>query len=154
MDLKDRYDLRPSAWIEPHGSWGKGKVMLMEIPTPDETNDNIVAFWNPDERPQKGQPLQFAYRMHWTMNEAALHDGNNAWVRQTFRTDGEVMQPNLIRKLDGSTAMLVDFEGPALSRLPADTAVDAQVSVSDNADVLERVLQRNGPIQGWRRVHR
>lgn len=149
-DLKDRYDLRPSAWIEPHGSWGKGKVMLMEIPTPDETNDNIVAFWNPDERPQKGQPLQFAYRMHWTMNEAALHDGNNAWVRQTFRTDGEVMQPNLIRKLDGSTAMLVDFEGPALSRLPADTAVDAQVSVSDNADVLERVVQRNGPIQGWR----
>jgi len=44
-DLKDRYDLRPSAWIEPQGQWGKGRVTLMEIPTPDETNDNIVAFW-------------------------------------------------------------------------------------------------------------
>src|SRR5690606_5424091 len=47
-DLKDRYDLRPSAWIEPQNDWGKGKVTLMEIPTADETNDNIVAFWTPD----------------------------------------------------------------------------------------------------------
>ncbi|MFX7763976.1 glucan biosynthesis protein, partial [Acinetobacter baumannii] len=31
-DLKDRYDLRPSAWIEPKGDWGKGAVQLVEIP--------------------------------------------------------------------------------------------------------------------------
>ncbi len=31
-DLKDRYDLRPSAWIEPQGNWGRGKVELVEIP--------------------------------------------------------------------------------------------------------------------------
>ncbi|MCX5926961.1 MAG: glucan biosynthesis protein, partial [Cyanobium sp. LacPavin_0920_WC12_MAG_63_22] len=46
-DLDDRYDKRPSAWIEPKGDWGKGTVDLVEIPTADETNDNIVAFWNP-----------------------------------------------------------------------------------------------------------
>ncbi len=44
-DLDDRYDLRPSARITPKGDWGKGKVELVEIPTNDETNDNIVAYW-------------------------------------------------------------------------------------------------------------
>ena len=51
-DLDDRYDLRPSARIEPKGDWGKGKVELVEIPTADETNDNIVAFWTPDTLPE------------------------------------------------------------------------------------------------------
>lgn len=68
-DLDDRYDLRPSAWIEPKGDWGKGTVELVEIPTPDETNDNIVAFWNPETQPEVGKPLDFAYRLHWTMDE-------------------------------------------------------------------------------------
>jgi glucans biosynthesis protein len=149
-DLKDRYDLRPSAWIEPHGDWGKGKVTLMEIPTPDETNDNIVAFWTPDAPPQKGQMLQFAYRMHWTTDEPALHGQDNAWVRQTFHTDGEQLQANLIRQLDGSSAFLIDFEGPVLAKLPADAAVNAQVSVGDNAELLESTVQRNPAIKGWR----
>lgn len=149
-DLKDRYDLRPSAWIEPQGKWGKGKVELVEIPTADETNDNIVAFWTPDVQPVKGEARQFAYRMHWTTDEAALHGPDNAWVRQTFNAAGELMQPNLIRKLDGSTALLVDFEGPVLAKLPDNAAVTSQVSVGDNAELLENVLERNTAIQGWR----
>ncbi len=36
--------LRPSAWVTPKGEWGKGSVELVEIPTNDETNDNIVAY--------------------------------------------------------------------------------------------------------------
>ena len=36
---------RPSVWVEPKGDWGKGAVMLVELPTADETVDNIVAFW-------------------------------------------------------------------------------------------------------------
>ncbi|MFX5656648.1 glucan biosynthesis protein, partial [Acinetobacter baumannii] len=55
-DLKDRYDLRPSAWIEPKGDWGKGAVQLVEIPTADETNDNIVAYWVPAQQPARGTP--------------------------------------------------------------------------------------------------
>jgi glucans biosynthesis protein len=41
-DLDDRYDLRPSAWVEPKGDWGKGKVELVEIPTADESISAIV----------------------------------------------------------------------------------------------------------------
>ncbi|CDI93657.1 glucan biosynthesis protein D [Pseudomonas aeruginosa PA38182] len=112
-DLDDRYDLRPSAWIEPKGDWGKGTVELVEIPTPDETNDNIVAFWNPETQPEVGKPLDFAYRLHWTMDEDELHDPKSSWVKQTMRSVGDVKQKNLIRQQDGSTALVVDFEGPA-----------------------------------------
>ena len=59
------YDRRPSVWVEPKGNWGRGAVMLVEIPTLDETFDNIVAFWNPAEKPQPGQELLFGYRLYW-----------------------------------------------------------------------------------------
>ncbi len=149
-DLKDRYDLRPSAWIVPEGDWGKGKVELVEIPTPDETNDNIVAFWTPDTLPPKGQPLRADYTIHWTLDERALLDQKLAWVKQTLRSAGEVMQPNLIRHLDGSIGLTVDFEGPVLATLPAGTPVQLQLSAGENAEILEQTLQPNPPIQGWR----
>ncbi len=56
-DLGARYDLRPSAWVEPKGSWGAGRVELVQIPSPDETNDNIVAYWVPDAAPEPRKPL-------------------------------------------------------------------------------------------------
>jgi glucans biosynthesis protein len=63
------YDRRPSLWVEPKMitpiGWGKGSVELVELPAPDETYDNIVAFWHPAEKPQPGQELLFSYRLHW-----------------------------------------------------------------------------------------
>ncbi len=149
-DLKDRYDLRPSAWIEPQGNWGKGHVTLMEIPTPDETNDNIVAFWTPEGTNRKGEMLEFAYRMHWTTDEPALHGADNAWVKQTLHTESEELQANLIRKLDGASAFMIDFEGPAVAQLPSGAAINPQVSVDNNAELLGVNIQRNPAIQGWR----
>ncbi|SDI38908.1 glucan biosynthesis protein G [Pseudomonas panipatensis] len=149
-DLDDRYDLRPSAWIEPMGDWGKGSVELVEIPTPDETNDNIVAFFNPEKRPEPGQSLDYSYRLHWTMDEDALHSQKIALVKQTLRSVGDVKQANLIRQPDGSTALVVDFEGANLKALPADAPVTTQVSTDDNAEVKENNLRYNPVTQGWR----
>jgi glucans biosynthesis protein len=59
------YDLRPSVWVEPKAGWGKGAVMLVELPTSDETADNVVAFWNPADKPQRGQELLYGYRLYW-----------------------------------------------------------------------------------------
>ena len=59
------YDLRPSLWVEPKSAWGKGAVQLLEIPTLDETFDNIVAFWHPERQPQPGEELLYGYRLHW-----------------------------------------------------------------------------------------
>ncbi|AZD64347.1 glucans biosynthesis protein [Pseudomonas chlororaphis] len=149
-DLDDRYDKRPSAWIEPKGDWGKGTVDLVEIPTADETNDNIVAFWSPEKQPEPGQAFDFAYRLHWTMDEASLHSPDSAWVEQTLRSTGDVKQSNLIRQPDGSVAYLVDFEGPSLAALPEDTEVRSQVSVGDNAELVENSVRYNPETKGWR----
>jgi glucans biosynthesis protein len=59
------YDLRPSLWVEPKAGWGKGAVQLLELPTVDETFDNIVAFWNPERKPQPGEELLYGYRLYW-----------------------------------------------------------------------------------------
>lgn len=153
-DLDDRYDLRPSGWVEVLGDWGKGKVELVEIPTPDETNDNIVAFWTPETQPQPGQPLEMKYRLHFTMDEPALHDPALAWVSQTRLSTGDVKQPNLIRQPDGTTAYVVDFEGPALAKLAPDAPVHAQVSLSDNGELVEKSIRYNPVTKGWRLILR
>ncbi|QJI32301.1 glucan biosynthesis protein G [Pseudomonas sp. ADAK18] len=149
-DLDDNYDKRPSAWIEPEGDWGKGSVDLVEIPTADETNDNIVAFWSPETLPEPGKPLDVSYRLHWTLDDAAYHSPDSSWVKQTLRSTGDVKQSNLIRQPDGSVAYLVDFEGPALKKLPADAPVRSQVSVGDNAEIVENSVRYNPHTQGWR----
>jgi glucans biosynthesis protein len=149
-DLDDNYQKRPSAWIEPKGDWGKGTVDLVEIPTADETNDNIVAFWSPEKLPEPGKPFEYAYRLHWTIDEQQFQAPDLGWVKQTLRSTGDVKQSNLIRQPDGSVAFLVDFAGPALAALPEDTAVRSQISVGDNAEVVENNLRYNPETKGWR----
>ena len=150
-DLDDRYEKRPSLWIEPVGDWGKGSVQLVEIPTPDETNDNIVAFWVPAKQPPAGTPLDIEYRMIWTLDEPRLHDTSLAWVKQTRRSREEVKGPDLIRRGDGSQALVVDFVGPALKDVPADTTITAEVSVDGNGQIVENTVRPN-PVTGGRRL--
>ncbi|MFI8610553.1 glucan biosynthesis protein G [Pseudomonas sp. NPDC077649] len=150
QDLDDRYELRPSAWVETLGDWGPGHVELVEIPTPDETNDNIVALWRPDTLPAVGQPLDIAYRLHFSRDEAALHDPQLAWVSQTRLSEGDVKQANLIRQPDGSTALLVDFVGPRLAKRKAEAPPTVQASVDGNAELLENSLRYNPVSRGWR----
>ncbi|MFB4392499.1 MULTISPECIES: glucan biosynthesis protein G [unclassified Pseudomonas] len=149
-DLDDNYQRRPSTWIEPKGDWGKGTVDLVEIPTADETNDNIVAFWSPEKLPEPGKPFEFDYRQHWTIEEPKFQAPDLGWVKQTLRSTGDVKQSNLIRQPDGSVAFLVDFNGPALAALAEDTPVRSQISVGDNAEVVENNLRYNPEIKGWR----
>ncbi|MDC0434226.1 glucan biosynthesis protein [bacterium] len=65
QDAEARYESRPSAWIQPVGDWGKGVVELVEIPSPIETNDNIVAFWRPAGGFKAGKSYRFDYRLSW-----------------------------------------------------------------------------------------
>ncbi len=141
-DLEARYDLRPSAWVEPRGDWGRGRIELVQIPTPDETNDNIVAYWVPEQAPTAGSTLDFEYGLRWEMKfptEPPL-----AHVVQTRRGNGGN------RSADGGTRFHIDFEGAALERLLPDTRLVAGVWVGDNAELLERQTLRNVVTGGWR----
>lgn len=63
-DAEAAYHRRPSAWVEPVGDWGRGAVMLLEIPTENEFADNIVAFWRP-EGSLDASAHRFDYRLSW-----------------------------------------------------------------------------------------
>ncbi|WP_020202822.1 MULTISPECIES: glucan biosynthesis protein G [Cupriavidus] len=137
------YERRPSAWVEPKGNWGSGRVELVQIPTPDETNDNIVAYWVPDNPPKPRQPFDYEYRLLWQKDSEKLPP--LSWVTQTRRGQG------LSRKQeDTSFSLAVDFEGPAFKKLAADTRIDPVISADSNGELLSTSTQRNEATGGWR----
>ena len=142
QDLDARYEKRPSAWVQPKGRWGAGRIELVQIPTPDETNDNIVAYWVPDTPPKVGQPFNIEYTLLWQK------DGEKSSplsaVTQTRRGSGFQLKP------DDSINLLVDFEGPVFKKLPPAMKLDAIVSVDDNAKLLSSDAVRNEATGGWR----
>ena len=145
-DLEAHYEARPSVWVEPRGNWGAGRVELIQIPTPDETNDNIVAFWVPDTPPRPGVPFDFEYRLSWQKD--ADKRPPLSWIAQTRKGHGWVHKP------DDSITLSVDFEGPALKTLPADDRVEAVVTGDANAKLLETNIYRNAATAGWRMTAR
>jgi glucans biosynthesis protein len=144
-DLEAHYEKRPSAWIEPIGSWGEGRVELSLIPTPDETHDNIVAYWVPDSLPAAGTPLDFSYRVRWQMENDTRPP--SASVTQTRRGHGYVDDKKHDEK---ELHFAVDFDGPALRALAAQADVKAEVSVGPNAQLLEANAYRHPVYGGWR----
>jgi periplasmic glucans biosynthesis protein len=96
-DLVAHYERRPSLWVEPVGDWGPGAVVLVEIPTNKEVNDNIVAFWRPAAPLAAGQEHRFDYRLHWCA--AAPAEGVVAPVTHT-RTGARVFENGRIFTID------------------------------------------------------
>jgi len=142
-DNEARYELRPSAWIEPVGSWGPGRVELVQLHTPDETNDNIVAYWVPQQLPLLGQPIDLAYRLHWQGAETAQHPPG-AWVTQTRVGRGYTELPK------DEQQFVVDFTGPSLAALPKDARVKAVVTAPANGRVVESNAYRVEATGAWR----
>ena len=142
-DSEARYELRPSAWIEPVGSWGPGRVELVQLHTPDETNDNIVAYWVPDRLPAKGRPLELAYRLHWQGTQP-MQRPPSAWVVQTRAGRG------LVALAEDEQQFVVDFTGPSLASLPADASVTAVVTAPANGRIVESNAYRVDATGAWR----
>ncbi len=141
-DLEARYELRPSGWVQPRGDWGPGRIELVQIPSPDETNDNIVAYWVPDRAPKPLAPYDFEYRVLWQLEVEARAPG--AWVTQTRRGRGYVRKP------DDSIGFVIDFEGPALKKLATDAPLEGVATAVDNGEILERTAYRNEVTGGAR----
>ena len=141
-DLETRYEMRPSLWVEPKGNWGAGRVELIQIPTPDETNDNIVAFWVPTVAPGPGVPFNLEYRLLWEKDSEQKPP--LSWVTQTRRGRGAA------HKSGESVVLMVDFEGPALKNLGPTEKVRAIVNSDPNGSIMETSAVRNEVAGGWR----
>jgi glucans biosynthesis protein len=143
-DLEATYQRRPSAWIEPLGEWGAGRVELLQFGTPDETHDNIAAYWVPERLPAPGQPLDMAWRIHWTRDD--LPATELARVQQTRRGHGFVSVP----PRPGQQQLHVDFAGPSLQSLPEGAAVEAVASGNANVRGLRANAYPHAERGRWR----
>ena len=119
------YEKRPSLWVQPKAGWGAGSVQLVEIPTVDETFDNIVAFWNPAEKPQAGQELLFSYRLTWAA-EAPVQPPLARCVATRTGLGGVVGQ----KRTEYALRFAVDFAGGDLAMLDPSVKVETTVTAS------------------------
>jgi glucans biosynthesis protein len=104
---------------------GGAQVQLTEIPTIDETFDNIVAFWNPAEPARPGQEMLFGYRLYWGA-EAPVRPPLARVVATRTGIGGIVGQ----KRKYYAWRVAVDFAGGDLTLVDEKTTVEAMVSVS------------------------
>ena len=119
------YERRPSVWVEPLEPWGKGAVQLVEIPTDDETSDNIVAYWAPDEKLKTGQSRRWRYRLSW-VDDIPFPD---AVARATGTWTGMGGRPGYKRP-DGVRKFVIDYQGSVFEGLGRDDGVELVVTAS------------------------
>ncbi|ROT99613.1 glucan biosynthesis protein G [Marinobacter sp. R17] len=144
-DLEARYDKRPSAWVETKGDWGKGHVVLVEIPTRSEVNDNIVTFWQPDGQVKAGDERTLQYTLSFGAPSIAKQP--TAHATQTFVGEGNRIGGG---NVEGAYRLIVDFKGGELDGLKPDAPVVSQVSGGDHVKVVEHFVEYNEPTDAWR----
>ncbi len=137
QDLESRYEMRPCLWVEPVGSWGEGVVKLVEIPTANEINDNIVVFWEPKDPPNAGSEWPLTYRLHWCRQTPV--NFNTALVVATRVGHGES---------ERARKFVIDFAGEKLPKV-ADAPLTAEVWAS-RGTVKNIVSQFNEVTGNWR----
>ena len=143
QDTEAVYHSRPSVWVETIGQWGRGHVELVEIPSPSERNDNLVAYWTPAASPEAGQALDFEYRMHFGLNPEARLLGGRALATRIGAGGTDV--PDHSRR-----KFVIDFTGQSLKRLNPDAANIEPVCNTSTGEIAQAVAHHNRFTGGWR----
>ncbi len=147
QDLDLSYELRPSYWVEPRDGWGEGRIELVEIPTGDETNDNIVAYWVPNAPVEASQNLSFHYTLRAMMNSSRLNPGG--YALNTYRARARALGSSEA-DLNGTTRFMIDFVGgdlPYFLKAPDQVEV---VPTTTNGTILRTFIVPNPKTQGFR----
>jgi glucans biosynthesis protein len=141
LDTETRYHSRPSMWIEPIGDWGSGSVELVEIPTENEYNDNIVAYWVPKEI--REDHLQLRYRI------VVDADGPSHRLAKILRTLSANVAEKRAKESFVERRFMIDFGGEELSGLANDQPVTPVLSISDGS-FSEEKAEKNPDTGEWR----
>jgi glucans biosynthesis protein len=131
----------------PKGDWGKGRVKLTEIPSESEANDNIVAYWVPDQWLAEDHPLVFEYSLRWGFEDPAGREGGRITATRVAIGDREGAS-----RVADATRFLIDFEGEDLAALTADQAPTGVISVGTGGELVDQQIIRNDVTEGWRLV--
>lgn len=145
QDVSTLYEQRPSAWVEPQGDWGKGNVVLVQLPSPNETNDNIVAFWSPREKIGANRSLGLSYTLSFGGDE--LTGEPMAQAQNTFVGSGNMVGGGTVK---GSLRIIVDFAGGPLASRPPKSPVTAVVTAAEDGQVIENFVEYVESTRQWR----
>jgi len=145
QDAEARYDRRPSAWVTPHQDWGPGHVVLVEIPSDAETNDNVVAFWTPDKKTTPGARYDLDYTLEFGAPD--VPDEPMARAETTYVGHGQAPPGS---DSDNAYRIVVDFAGGALDGLKPSAPVKAVVTGLQKTRVLQHTVRWVAPLKCWR----
>ncbi len=101
QDLEAGYHNRPSVKVEPVTGFENGKLHLIEMPTIDETNDNVILVWEPSPAPEIGKPFRFHYQLKWLRDPAP----SGLFAVKATRAGNPVQKPDEV-------LMTIDFAKP------------------------------------------
>jgi len=148
QDLETHAELRPSVWIMPKGDWGAGHVELIELPTGSEFEDNIVAFWVPEQAPTPAAPVSLSYAMSWCDDEPAGRDRGR--VMATRRDYG--MLRNDKPPSRDLHRFVVDFASDALAAAAEGTVRGVVTVVGGDAagKLVDQHVVKNPNTGAWR----
>lgn len=144
QDLSDRFDRKPNLWVEPRGTWGKGSVRLIEVPTQGSRNQNVAAFWTPEDPVRAGQELRLAYGLVWSLTppiDTGLATVSATRVGAARNRDGSVREN--VREV------VIDYDLPRTETEVALGDVHAAIAAGNSA-VSPAVLEANPIDGGWR----
>jgi periplasmic glucans biosynthesis protein len=129
----ERYQDRPSAWVEPLGDWGPGKLRLLEIATALESDDNIALLWVPDHMPPEGLSLRYRLRFGGAVENTAAF--------------GHVLATRLREESPERARFEVDFHVSSLehSNLPVELVLS-----TTEGEFLSREVVPYAPASGFR----
>jgi glucans biosynthesis protein len=143
QDMFNLFQMEPSVWIEPHSDWGDGDLHLVELSANYEGLDNIVAFWDPKNKPAPMQPYRFGYTLCWENADADLKLSENRVVSTRIGLDSDSTNTRVI---------MIDFTGPKLDAIPENNPPQAIASCSTNAAIVWNQVLRNTFLNTWRVV--
>jgi periplasmic glucans biosynthesis protein len=130
-DMEANYEDRPSAWVEPIGTWGPGHVELVEIPTNSEIHDNIVAFWQPAEPLKANRAYSFQYKVSWGSLFSAEDKGGRIVSSTTGKSLGN----------ENTRDFVIDYTS---LDLPNDLMVNATASTGKIVGTLQKFIDKTG----------
>ncbi|MCW2272729.1 glucan biosynthesis protein G [Rhodoblastus acidophilus] len=147
QDIELSYETRPTYFVEPHGDWGEGRIELLELATKDETADNIVAYWTPQNRPEAGKPFYYSYRIRSLFEAPDLSPNGrlvNLW-KTVPKALGSSEQVGV-----GSRRFILDFAGGDLGYYLTDPSQVEVSATASRAKVLRTFIAPNPHVQGFR----
>jgi glucans biosynthesis protein len=125
-DDDQHWEKHPSLWVEPIGEWGRGLVVLVEIPNEADINQNVISYWQPQTALAAGSETAFAFRQFWCWSPPSKIFGASVTQSRSGRVAGA---PSNGRK----RRFLVEFQGDVLGDVENAQAITADLSASNAA---------------------